>query len=66
MRTDFMSDKELALDAVRRLPADAGLDTIAERLGFLAAIRKGIEQIERDETMPHEEVKRQLAAWLSK
>jgi predicted transcriptional regulator len=61
-----MSDKELALDSIRRLPADAGLDTIAERLEFLAAIRKGSEQIERGETVPHEEVKRQLATWLSK
>ena len=66
MHIDSMSDKELALDSIRRLPADAGLDTIAERLAFLAAIRKGSEQIERGETVPHEEVKRQLATWLSK
>jgi predicted transcriptional regulator len=61
-----MSDKELALASIRELPADARLDTIAERLEFLAAIRKGTEQIERGETVPHEEVKRQLATWLSK
>jgi hypothetical protein len=61
-----MSDKEIALDSIQRLPADAKLDAIAERLEFLAAIRKGSEQIERGETVPHEEVKRQLAAWLSK
>jgi predicted transcriptional regulator len=35
-------------------------------LEFLTAIRKGAEQIERGETVPHEEVKRQLATWLSK
>ena len=61
-----MSDKELALDSIGRLPEDTRLDTIAERLEFLAAIRKGSEQIECGETVPHEEVKRQLAAWLSK
>jgi predicted transcriptional regulator len=61
-----MSDKEFALDSIQRLPADAGLETIAERLEFLAAIRKGFDQIERDETVPHDEVKRQLATWLSK
>jgi predicted transcriptional regulator len=60
-----MSDKELALDSIRRLPEDARLDTIAERLEFLAAIRKGSEQIEHGETVPHEEVKRQLATWLT-
>ena len=36
-----MSDKELALDSIRRLPEDARLDAIAERLEVLAAIRKG-------------------------
>ena len=62
----FMSDKQLALDSIQRLPADASLDVIAERVEFLAAIRKGLDQIERGETVPHEEVKRQLATWLSK
>ena len=66
MHSGAMSDKELALDSIRRLPEDARLDTIAERLEFLAAIRKGSEQIDRGETVPHEEVKRQLEAWLSK
>jgi predicted transcriptional regulator len=61
-----MSDKQLALDSIERLPADASLDAIAERMVFLAAIRKGLNQIERGETVPHEEVKRQLATWLSK
>jgi len=61
-----MSDKQLALDSIERLPADASLEVIAERMEFLAAIRKGLDQIERGETVPHEEVKRQLATWLSK
>ncbi len=58
------SDKELALESIQRLPADAKLETIAERLEFLAAIRKGFDLIESGETAPHEEVKRQLASWL--
>ena len=61
-----MSDKQLALDSIERLPADASLDAIAERVEFLAAIRKGLNQIEHGETVSHEEVKRQLATWLSK
>jgi hypothetical protein len=65
-RFHFMSEKQLALNSIERLPEDASLDVIAERMEFLAAIRKGLDQIERGETIPHEEVKRQLAAWLSK
>ena len=61
-----MSDKQLALESIQRLPEDTNLDTIAERLEFLAGIRKGLDQIERGETVSHEEVKRQLATWLTK
>jgi predicted transcriptional regulator len=61
-----MSDKDMALDSIQRLPANVTLEAIAERLEFLAAIRKGRGQIERGETVPHDEVKRQLATWLSK
>jgi predicted transcriptional regulator len=61
-----MSDKQLALKTIERLPDDASLDTIAQRLEFVAGIRKGLDQIEKGETVPHEEVKRQLATWLSK
>jgi predicted transcriptional regulator len=61
-----MSDKQLALDSIERLPDNASLDVIAERMEFLAAIRKGLDQVEKGQTVPHEEVKRQLATWLSK
>lgn len=61
-----MSDKEIALDTIQRLPDDATLDTIAQRLDFLAALSKGLDQIDRGETIPHEDVKRQLATWLTK
>ena len=61
-----MSDKQLALDSIERMPEDASLDVIAERVEFLAAVRKGLDQIERGETIPHDEVKRQLASWLAK
>jgi predicted transcriptional regulator len=61
-----MSDKQLVLDSIERLPDNASLDAIAERVEFLAAVRKGLDQIERGQTIPHDEVKRQLATWLSK
>jgi predicted transcriptional regulator len=32
---------------------------------FIAAIQKGIDDIDRGDTIPHEEIKRQLAAWLT-
>jgi len=31
----------------------------------MAAIQKGIDDIDRGDTIPHEEVKKQLATWLT-
>jgi len=66
MQFSSMSDKQLALDSIQRLPEDVSLAAIAERLEFLAGIRKGLDQVERGETVSHEEVKKQLATWLAK
>jgi predicted transcriptional regulator len=60
-----MSQKELVLDAIQELPDDASIDQIADRVEFLAAIQKGIDDIDRGDTVPHEEIKKQLAAWLT-
>ncbi len=60
-----MTQKELVLDAISELPDEASLDEIAERIEFLAAIQKGIDQLDRGEGIPHKEVKRQLATWLA-
>ena len=60
-----MSDKQLALEAIQRLPDEVSIEEITDRLEFLKALRKGLDQIERGQTVPHEEVKRQMAAWLS-
>jgi predicted transcriptional regulator len=60
-----MSDKQFALETISRLPENVTMEEISDRLEFLAAIRKGLDQIERGEVVPHEEVKKQRATWLS-
>ena len=60
-----MTQKKLVLDVINELPEEASLDEIAERVEFLAAIQKGIDQLDRGEGIPHHEVKRQLATWLA-
>ena len=61
-----MSQKELALEALARLPEDCTLDQMAEKLRFLAAIQLGVDQLDRGEKIPHSEVKKKLASWLSR
>lgn len=58
-----MSDKQLALKTIERLPDDASLDAIAQQLEFVAGIRKGLDQIKKGETVPHEEVKAWVASF---
>jgi len=60
-----MSQKELVLEAIQELPDDASIDQIADRVEFMAAIQKGIDDIDRGDTVPHEEIKKQLATWLT-
>ena len=60
-----MSDKQLALDAINTLPDAVTIQEILDRIEFLAAVQKGLDEIDRGETVPHAEVKRQLAQWLS-
>lgn len=61
-----MTQKRLVLETISELPDEVSLEEIAERIEFLAAIQKGIDQLDRGEGIPHDEVKRQLAAWLAR
>jgi predicted transcriptional regulator len=56
-----MTEKE----KIRALPDDSSLEEIAERIEFMAAVQKGLDQLDRGEGIPHNEVKRQLASWLT-
>jgi predicted transcriptional regulator len=60
-----MTEKEIVLESIRALPDDCSLQEIAERVEFMAAVQKGLEQLDQGKGMPHDEVKRQLASWLT-
>ncbi len=56
----MMSDKEVVIEAIRRLPEDASLEEIAEEVRVLTAIRRGERDADAGRTIPHEEVKRRF------
>ena len=60
-----MTEKELVLETIRALPDDCSIAEIAERIEFMASVQKGLDQLDNDEGIPHDEVKRQVASWLS-
>jgi predicted transcriptional regulator len=59
-----MTEKEIVIETIRSLPDNCSLNDIAERIEFMAAVRKGLDQLDKGEGIPHEEVKKQLASWL--
>ena len=61
-----MNDKQLVAELLNRLSEDTKLQDIGREIEFLAAIREGEEQADRGEVVPHEQVKREFASWISK
>jgi predicted transcriptional regulator len=60
-----MTEKEIVLETIRALPDDCSLEEIAERVEFMAAVQKGLDQLDEGESISHDEVKKQLASWLT-
>ncbi len=61
-----MSNREIAIDVIRKLPEDATLHDIAREIEFVAGVREGFEQIERGEGVPAEQVRNMIPSWLVK
>jgi predicted transcriptional regulator len=57
-----LTTKERIIEAIRKLPADATIEDAIERLVFLAKIEQGLAQLDSDESVPHEEVRRRFGA----
>ncbi len=55
----------MVLKTIRELPDDCSIDEIADRVEFLAAVKKGLDQLDRGEGIAHDEIKKQLASWLT-
>lgn len=59
-----MTTKELVLKLLETMPDDATIEDIQYHLFVLQKIRTGQAAADDGETIPHEEVMRQLAQWL--
>ncbi len=57
---EIMSDKQLAVEVLRRMPEDATLQEISEAIAILAAIRRGEAAADTGRVIAHEEVKQRL------
>jgi hypothetical protein len=55
-----MTEKQRAIEAVRRLPDDATLEDAIERLCFIAKVQKGLGQLDSGRGISHDEAKRRI------
>ena len=55
-----LSPKELAREAVEKLPPDATVEDAMERLRFLAKIERGLAQADNGQTISHADVRARL------
>ena len=51
-----MSNKQIVEDLLIRLPENASLHDIAREIEFVAGVRQGLEELDRGERIPIEEV----------
>jgi hypothetical protein len=59
-----VSDKEIVLDLLRRLPDNVSLYEIVQRLEFVAAVRQGLAEFdENKDSISIEQVERELTSW---
>jgi predicted transcriptional regulator len=61
-----MSNKELVIETLRRLPEEATLEESSEQIAILAAIRRGEAAAAEGRLISHEEVKQRSSTWTSK
>jgi hypothetical protein len=61
-----MSNRELVIDLVKKLPPDTPLKDIVREIEFVAGIQEGIEQSNRGEGISLDEARRLIKTWTLK
>lgn len=61
-----MTNKQIVLDLLDRIPKDASLHEIAREVDFIAAVRDGLDELDRGEEIPVEQIEQELPTWIIK
>jgi predicted transcriptional regulator len=61
-----MSNKQIVEDLLQRIPEGASLHDIAREIEFIAAVRQGLDELNRGESIAIEDVERELPSWIIK
>lgn len=60
-----MTSKEIAIKTIEQLPEDVTWEDIQERINFIAAVRRGLAELDTGKGIAHERVKEEFAEWLT-
>lgn len=55
--------REKALETVKELPQEFDLEELIERLVLAEKVEKGLQQIDKGQTLSHEQVKDMIKKW---
>ena len=58
-----MTNKQIVEDLLQRIPEGASLHDIAREIEFIAGVRQGLAELDR-ERIPIDEVERELPSWI--
>jgi hypothetical protein len=58
-----MSAKEILLEVAEKLPPDATLSDAIYELEFRQAVQQGLDELDRGEGVPIEQVRSKIAEW---
>ena len=61
-----MSIKDILLDVAEKLPPNATISDAIHELEFRQAVQQGLDELDRGEGVPIEEVKSKIAHWAGK
>jgi predicted transcriptional regulator len=61
-----VSNKQLVSNLLGRLPDDVSLRDIAKEIEFISGVREGLDQLDRGDEVPVEDVEKMIASWTTK
>jgi len=61
-----VSNKQLVSYLLERLPDNVSLHDIAKEIEFISGVREGLDQLDRGEGIPVEDVEKMIASWTTK
>ena len=66
VQIETMSAKEILLEVAKKLPPDATISDAIYELEFRQAVQQSLDELDRGEGVPIEEVKAKIVQWAGK